>query len=622
MTLHKKLMNSDLLSKVFSISQSFKIDKKYWTKDNLSGDECTFERSKPGPYIKKSIEIFKLLGLKTIVEIGSTRLGATRKCIDYFETSKDPIKSPACCCDGHSTIFWAMNGFEIHTVDVDENCKRALEWSFNDLQIEFPRNLHVSIPKDGIEFLKEFDGKIDVLFLDGWDKGSTLYAERHLEAWEAAKPKLSDIHCILIDDTDFDSSEGGKDMLLTPRLLSDGYFPLFNGRQSLYLKVDSGMRISLGDIADRYSICRLKSERSDINVRDELAALKREVEKYRLEEYVEELYRINGEIWTLESDLRKGKEGMFTMEEVGRRALQIRDKNRIRVDIKNRVCLDRNSGFMENKANHASEAIDKVIITLTTVMGRLYSDRPDGIIACIESLCNQSFNNYEVHFNVPNKCRLHGHEIVIPEWLEKRSKKYPHLKIFRVDDEGPITKLLPTLRRITDPTTLLIVVDDDLVYHTGMCAEHVAQQKKYNKTCAIGYDGLDVKNEAVFNDVRDHFVVSVYKDVEVKTLQHYKSVSYYRSFFSDDFYTDFVGKTFSDDILVSCYMSKKKIRKMVVAYEKEPQLITLEQWRETGGVTTFPVVRHTSHEPNQGCSDPKAEERFFIPREFISAGYI
>lgn len=348
--------NIQLLTEVFKLSQNFKVDKKYWDKDYLSGDECTFERSKPTPYIKKAIEIFKKLNLKTIVEIGSTRLGATKKCVEYYEALPSAYIAPACCCDGHSTVFWVLNGFEVHTVDIDENCKKHLEWSFHDIGVSPPTNLYVHIPQDGIEFLKKFDNKIDVLFLDGWDKGSHMYAEKHLEAWEAAKDKLNTVHCVLIDDTDFVTTDGGKDALLTPVLIENGYIPLFNGRQSLYLKVDdSTMRISLGDIADRYSICRLKKERSDIDVSAELESLFKEITNNNLTEYAEKLYIVNGQIWDLESDIRKGKEGILGLEEVGRRSILIRDKNKQRIEIKNEINAKYNSGFIEKKANHASQ---------------------------------------------------------------------------------------------------------------------------------------------------------------------------------------------------------------------------------------------------------------------------
>jgi len=348
--------NVQLLSEIFTISQNFKIDKKYWNKDGLSGDECTFERSKPTPYLKKAIEIFKKLNFKTVVEVGSTRHGATKKCMEYYNNLPSAYTAPACCCDGHSTVFWAINDFEVHTVDIDENCKKHLEWSFMDLGVPFPANLHVHIPVDGIEFLKNFDGKIDALFLDGWDKGSHQYAEKHLEAWQVAKDKLSDTHCVLVDDTDFTTADGGKDALLTPALIKDGYIPLFNGRQSLYIKFkDDSLRISPGDIADRYSICRLKQDRAGVDVQDELNALAKEVKDKNLIDYVLRLYAINGQIWDLESDIRAGKEGTLGLEEVGRRAILIREKNKQRIEVKNEINIKFNSGFIEKKANHASQ---------------------------------------------------------------------------------------------------------------------------------------------------------------------------------------------------------------------------------------------------------------------------
>ena len=58
--------------------------------------------------------------------------------------------------------------------------------------------------------------------------------ENHLSAFILAQEKLSDIHLILIDDTDFTTNEG-KDALLSPHLISLGYTLLFDGRQKLYI---------------------------------------------------------------------------------------------------------------------------------------------------------------------------------------------------------------------------------------------------------------------------------------------------------------------------------------------------------------------------------------------------
>ena len=91
----------------------------------------------------------------------------------------------------------------MHTVDIDSHTRTAIEWSYGGLNKQIPENLHMHIPRDGIEFLSSFPSGIDLLFLDGWDVGTHEYAERHLEAYEVARDRLNTPNIILIDDTDF-----------------------------------------------------------------------------------------------------------------------------------------------------------------------------------------------------------------------------------------------------------------------------------------------------------------------------------------------------------------------------------------------------------------------------------
>jgi hypothetical protein len=229
-------VSQNYLADISTILYKFKIDKKFWQYDNLTGEDYDIRRSKPAPYIRKVIDIANVYNMKTVVEIGSTRLAASQKCVEYFDSNPiDSFISPACCCDGHATYFWARAGFETHTVDIDENCLNGVEWSYGNLKENKPNNLHIHIPMDGIEFLRNFNKSIDVLYLDGWDKGTHEYAENHLKAYMAAKDKLSNIHLIVIDDTDFLTDAGGKDKLLSPYLIDNNYFVLFNGRQTLFI---------------------------------------------------------------------------------------------------------------------------------------------------------------------------------------------------------------------------------------------------------------------------------------------------------------------------------------------------------------------------------------------------
>lgn len=242
----------------------------------------------------------------------------------------------------------------------------------------------------------------------------------------------------------------------------------------------------------------------------------------------------------------------------------------------------------------------RVIVTLTTVPTRLHDEQESSIKSCIYSLVNQSYENYEIHFNIPEVNKTTNDAYNIPQWLTDLSAQQPKLKLFRVEDLGAITKLVYTLKRVDEQDAIIITVDDDLVYHADMVKEQVANQDKF-AGYAVGYDGLGIKTPT-FNDVRDHFVVSVNGNYEVKVLQAYKSVSYRRSYFLDDYFTDFVGKSWADDLVNSAYMGHRGIKRMVTYHPSDPVIESIDDWRRLGGVLTFPVLRHTHHQTVEGCS--------------------
>lgn len=112
----------------------------------------------------------------------------------------------------------------------------------------------------------------------------------------------------------------------------------------------------IGEIVDRYSICKLKLERTNVDCLSEVELLVSAMNKYKdIEIYIDQLYEINGSIWDLEGEVRRGKEGKLGLEEVGRRALKIRNFNGMRVSIKNKINSFYKEGFKEIKSNHASE---------------------------------------------------------------------------------------------------------------------------------------------------------------------------------------------------------------------------------------------------------------------------
>ncbi len=110
------------------------------------------------------------------------------------------------------------------------------------------------------------------------------------------------------------------------------------------------MEVPLADIVDRFSILILKWIHG-INVRDDLLVYGKECP---IDNLFLDLLKVNAEIWELESDIRMGKEGILGFEEVGRRAIAIRDKNQYRIRIKNKIAMAVNES-LEIKVAHASQ---------------------------------------------------------------------------------------------------------------------------------------------------------------------------------------------------------------------------------------------------------------------------
>ena len=117
------------------------------------------------------------------------------------------------------------------------------------------------------------------------------------------------------------------------------------------------MKMPLSEILDRYTITKLKSERTNEDVSEELRTYKREIDNPDYIEkskeiafFIDELYEINGELWKTEGDIRKGV--AMPLEEIGRLALKVRDLNCKRNEIKAEIVDTFSEGFKEIKINY------------------------------------------------------------------------------------------------------------------------------------------------------------------------------------------------------------------------------------------------------------------------------
>jgi hypothetical protein len=107
----------------------------------------------------------------------------------------------------------------------------------------------------------------------------------------------------------------------------------------------------------------------------------------------------------------------------------------------------------------------EVIVTLTTIPSRL------GLIApTLKSLLRQTARPREIRLCLPPWSEREQRAYVVPEWLHGLRC----VTVVRCADEGPATKFLSTLRA-SPPDQLVLVVDDDRIYHAGLL-EALARQ--------------------------------------------------------------------------------------------------------------------------------------------------
>jgi hypothetical protein len=113
----------------------------------------------------------------------------------------------------------------------------------------------------------------------------------------------------------------------------------------------------LGELIDRYIIAVIKYEKTGLNSieLDWYTNCIQNLDLDNIKHEMEELKQTHLNIWQLESSLRSGLEEDVGLEEIGRRAIEIRNYNAERVVAKNKISKKMNSTLIEYKKDHLSE---------------------------------------------------------------------------------------------------------------------------------------------------------------------------------------------------------------------------------------------------------------------------
>ncbi|CAB4129122.1 hypothetical protein UFOVP112_220 [uncultured Caudovirales phage] len=112
------------------------------------------------------------------------------------------------------------------------------------------------------------------------------------------------------------------------------------------------------ELVDRYTIARVKYEKTNGANSAELEFYYKQMSHLDMQLIQADLFvleDIHRRIWALEDDFKKCRLDGVDLAEIGRRALEIRDINNLRVQYKNSMAEKCNDAVREIKQDHTSE---------------------------------------------------------------------------------------------------------------------------------------------------------------------------------------------------------------------------------------------------------------------------
>lgn len=113
----------------------------------------------------------------------------------------------------------------------------------------------------------------------------------------------------------------------------------------------------IGEFIDRLVISRIKADKLGVMTNEILwyETKAKELDLSTVEEEIEQLKQAHLRIWEMEKLLKSGLEDQLPLDEIGRRAIKIRNLNSERIVIKNTLSKKLGCDVVEIKKDHLSE---------------------------------------------------------------------------------------------------------------------------------------------------------------------------------------------------------------------------------------------------------------------------
>lgn len=122
----------------------------------------------------------------------------------------------------------------------------------------------------------------------------------------------------------------------------------------------------------------------------------------------------------------------------------------------------------------------RVVVTLSTIPSREAS-----IVQTIESIKSGTTRVDAIYVNLP---KWYPRFACLPDPTLESRLILAGAIVTRCDDYGALTKVIPTMAIEKDPQTLIIVIDDDMIYSPCFVAGLLQGYREFK--CPVGYSGI------------------------------------------------------------------------------------------------------------------------------------
>jgi uncharacterized protein YdcH (DUF465 family) len=117
------------------------------------------------------------------------------------------------------------------------------------------------------------------------------------------------------------------------------------------------MKFPVIELVDRMAIAEIKWQRTRAN-QEELEWYQQQMAQLDVSlitQHMQRLQDIHNAIWELEKELKSGQEHKLDLSEIGQRAIEIRNLNNQRIQLKNQMAKILNCPVREIKHDHLSQ---------------------------------------------------------------------------------------------------------------------------------------------------------------------------------------------------------------------------------------------------------------------------